>query len=215
MVLSVGERVKGFLFSPSETFDRSKEDTLGDAFKYFVVILAVFAAILAVLVAVAFSLYAGMFGMLGAPRMAFGTAVAGPLLALVFFVCTLVVWTFSVFISGLWLHLWVFLVGGRNGVEQTLKAVIYGETPSLLLGWIPVLGVVAAIWTLVVEAVGVRQLHELSTGRAVLAVVLAVVIPAVVLVALFAAFIATEPGGIFPGLGPGGPGPRGPRFFGF
>jgi hypothetical protein len=36
MVLSIGERIKGFLFSPSETFDASKEDSLGDAFKYFV-----------------------------------------------------------------------------------------------------------------------------------------------------------------------------------
>ena len=39
MVLSIGERIKGFLVSPSKTFDDSKEDTLGDAFKYFAAIL--------------------------------------------------------------------------------------------------------------------------------------------------------------------------------
>jgi len=45
MVLSIEERIKGFLFSPSETFDASKEDTLGDSLTYFVVVLAIFAAI--------------------------------------------------------------------------------------------------------------------------------------------------------------------------
>jgi len=39
MVLSIGGRIKGFLFRPSRTFDASKEDMIGDAFKYFVVIL--------------------------------------------------------------------------------------------------------------------------------------------------------------------------------
>ncbi len=37
MVLSAGERIKGFLFSPSKTFDNSKEDMIGDALKYFAI----------------------------------------------------------------------------------------------------------------------------------------------------------------------------------
>jgi len=45
MVLSIEERIRGFLFDPSETFDASKEDTLGDSLTYFVVVLAIFAAI--------------------------------------------------------------------------------------------------------------------------------------------------------------------------
>jgi len=72
MVLSIGERLKGFLFSPSETFDNSKDDTIGDAFKYFVVILMIYALIISVLVAVAFSWFASMLGMLGIPMMALG-----------------------------------------------------------------------------------------------------------------------------------------------
>jgi len=46
MVLSIEERIKGFLFNPSETFDASKEDTLGDSLTYFVVVLAISAAII-------------------------------------------------------------------------------------------------------------------------------------------------------------------------
>ena len=207
MVLSIGERIKGFLFSPSKTFDNSKEDTLGDAFKYFVVILAIFAVIVAVLIAVLFSLFAGMLGMLGVPMMPLGAAM-GPLLAVGFFIFALVGGIIGVFIDGLWLHLWVYLVGGRNGVGETIKAVMYGATPSYLLGWIPIVGSVAGIWALIVGIIGVRQLHELSTGKAVLAVIIAIAIPLIVYIAIFVAFMPPLPG-------PGFPGPTGPGFGGF
>lgn len=207
MVLSIVERIKGFLFSPSDTFDASKEDTLGDALKYFVVILAIFAGILAVLIAVLFSLFAGMLGMFGVPMMPFGAAM-GPLLAVGFFIFVLVGGIIGVFIDGLWLHLWVYVVGGRNGVGQTIKAVMYGATPSFLLGWIPIVGIIAGIWALIVGIIGVRQLHELSTGKAVLAVIIAIAIPLIIYVAIIAAFIATMPG-------PGFPGPTGPGFGGY
>jgi len=207
MVLSIVERIKGFLFSPSDTFDASKEDTLGDALKYFVVILAIFAGIIAVLIAVLFSLFAGMLGMFGVPMMPFGAAM-GPLLAVGFFIFVLVGGLIGVFIDGLWLHLWVYVVGGRNGVGQTIKAVMYGATPSFLLGWIPIVGIIAGIWALIVGIIGVRQLHELSTGKAVLAVIIAIAIPLIIYVAIIAAFIATMPG-------PGFPGPTGPGFGGY
>jgi hypothetical protein len=207
MVLSIVKRIKGFLFSPSDTFDASKEDTIGDALKYFVVILAIFAVLLAIIAAVVLSLFAGMFGMLGVPMMPLGAAM-GPLLAVGVFVGVLVGGIIGVFIDGLWLHLWVYLVGGRNGVGQTIKAVMYGSTPSYLLGWIPIVNTIALIWALIVGIIGVRQLHELSTGKAVLAVILAILIPAIIIGAIFAAFMATMPGPVFPG-------PTGPGFGGF
>jgi len=203
MVLSIGERLKGFLFSPSETFDNSKDDTIGDAFKYFVVILMIYALIISVLVAVAFSLFASMLGMLRIPMMALGAAV-GPLFAVGFFILMLVSGIISVFIGGLWLHIWVCLFGGREGVEETLKAVMYGATPGCLFGWIPLVGILALIWSVIVEIIGVRQLHGLSTEKAVLAVIIAIAIPLIIYAVIIAAFMATMPGpGLGPGLGPG------------
>ena len=199
MALSIGERIKGFLFSPSETFDNSKDDTIGDAFKYFVVILTIFAVIISILLGVAFSLFAAMLGMLGVPMMTLGAAM-GPLFAVVFFILTLVSGIIGVFIGGLWLHIWVYLLGGREGVEQTIKALMYGVTPGYLLGWIPIVGIIGGIWSLIVEIIGIRQLHELSTGKAVLAVIIAIAIPLIIYAVIIAAFIATMPG---PGLGPG------------
>lgn len=56
-----------------------------------------------------------------------------PLLAVGVFVGVLIGGIIGVFIDGLLLHLWVYLVGGRNGIGETIKAVM-GVTPSFLLG---------------------------------------------------------------------------------
>ncbi len=206
MVLSIGERIKGFLFSPSKTFDNSKEDTIGDALKYFVVILAIFAVLLAIIAAVAFSVICRFYGAFLPPNV----LIAGmePLLAVGVFIVVLVGGIIGVFIDGLWLHIWVYLVGGRNGVGQTIKAVMYGATPSYLLGWIPIVNCIALVWTLIVGIIGIRQLHELSTGKAVLAVIIAIAIPLIIYAVILSAFIATMPGPMFPG-------PKGPGFGGF
>jgi len=197
MVLSIGERIKGFLFSPSETFDTSKEDTIGDAFKYFIVILLIPAVLVAILGAVFFSLILGMFGEYLPPD-ALPLAEIGPWLAVipvVLFIAVLVGGIIGAFIDGLWIHLWVYIVGGREGVGQTIKAVMYGATPYCLLGWIPIVNIIAEIWMIVVAILGVRQLHEISTGKAVLAVILAIIIPAIIIGAIFASVMSTMPQG--------------------
>lgn len=204
MVLSIGERIKGFLFSPKDTFDASKEDSLGDAFKYFFIILVIYAVLSAIIAAVVISMLSGMSGV---PETPFDLAM-GPALAVGVFIGLLVVGILGIIIGGVWLHLWVYLMGGRNGLVQTIKAVIYGDTPSLLLGWIPVLNGIAMIWSLIVGIIGVRQLHGLSTGKAALAVILAILIPAIIIGILIVALAPMMPE-------PGYPGLAGPEFGGF
>ncbi|MCW7080940.1 MAG: YIP1 family protein [Candidatus Methanospirare jalkutatii] len=177
------EKIKGFLFSPSETFDASKGDTLGDAFKYYIILLLIPALLSAVIAAVAFSLLAGFFGRM-LPFMSASLAFAGVGAAVVVFLYVLIAGAIGVLIGGLWLHIWVYLVGGRKGLTQTFKALMYGATPSLLLGWIPVIGFLASIWALIVEIIGIRQLHEISTGKAVAAVILAIILPLIVLLVI-------------------------------
>ena len=200
MVLSIEERIKGFLFSPSETFDASKEDTLGDSLTYFVVVLAISAAIFGTFYALYLAAFSPVITRIiasipGTTSMPPFMAAIGPLIGLLFFVLffvsILVGGVIAAFIGGLWTHIWVYLVGGRRGVAQTIKAVMYGSTPSFLLGFLP--------WALIVQVIGVRQLQELSTGRAILALILAIIIPAIIIGAIFAAYIPTMPG---PGLGP-------------
>lgn len=206
MVLSIVARVKGFLFSPSLTFDASKDDTLGDAFTYFLIILAIYAILAAIIVTVAFSLIARMLESFNLPlAMPLGAAM-GPVVGVALFITALIGGIIGVFVWGFWLHLWVFLLGGRNGVVQTLKAVIYGSTPYLILGWIPLINVITVIWTLIVEVIGLRKLHGFSTGKAVLAMLLAIIVPAILISMLILAFMPLMPGPVVPG--PHG----GPRF---
>ena len=193
------EKIKGFLFSPSETFDASKEDTLGDAFKYYIILLLIFALFSAVIAVVVFSLFAGFFGRMLPGFMPALLALAGAGAAVAFiavFIYMLIAGAIGVLIGGLWLHIWVYLMGGRKGLTQTFKALMYGATPSLLLGWIPFINFLASIWALIVEIIGIRQLHEISTGRAVAAVILAIIIPLIVsLVILLPAMMPTMPYG--------------------
>ncbi len=191
------EKVKGFLLEPSKTFDATKGENLDEAIKYYAVIAAIYSAIFAVLLAFVGTLFGSMMGGRNLGLLMGAGAGAGG--AVIFFVLFMIFAIIGAFIGGAILHIFVYLVGGRKGIEQTIKAVMYGSTPGLLLGWIPIIGFIAAIWSLVVEIIGIRQLHELTTGKAVLSVLILIIIAvvfAMIIVALFVvpAFIAIKSG---------------------
>lgn len=182
------EKAKGFLFEPSKTFDACKDESLNEAIKYYAIIALIFSAISALLFVIASTLFGSMMG-LGNLGMMFG-AGAGIMSAVLIFVMLFVMFIIGAFIGGAILHIFVYIVGGRKGIAQTLKAVMYGGTPMLLFGWIPYIGFIASIWSLILEVIGIQKLQELTTVRAVIAVVVIPVIVAVILAILLAAFIA-------------------------
>jgi hypothetical protein len=67
--------------------------------------------------------------------------------------------------------------------------------------WIPIIGFIAGIWPLVVEIIGIRQLHELTTGKAVLAVLIPIIIAVVIAIVLAAILVSL----MFGGMGPSNP----------
>jgi hypothetical protein len=93
-----------------------------------------------------------------------------------------------VFIGAAWLHLFVYLLGGRRGYLQTLKAITFGSTPAMLFGWIPFAGLLAAIWSLVLGFFGIRELQDLTTIKAALAVILAIMVIVLIVIATAAFF---------------------------
>lgn len=181
------EKVKGLLMEPAKTFDALKEEPLLEATKYYAVIAAVYSALLALLFSFASSFFGAMmgFGRLGT-MMGAGVGIGA---AVIYFVMFMVFMIVGAFIGGAVLHIFVYIVGGRHGIAQTIKACMYGSTPSLLFGWIPVVNAIAMIWSLATEIVGIRQLHEISTGKAILAVILPLII-AFILAFIFAAALA-------------------------
>ncbi len=186
------EKVKGLLLEPSKTFDSLKDETLEEALKYYAIVAVVYSALFALMFAFAGSLFGSMMGFRDS-GMIMG-AGAGIGAAVIFFVMFMILAIAGAFIGGAILHIFVYIAGGRKGIVQTIKAVMYGATPSLLLGWIPFINMIAGIWSLIVEIIGIRQLHELTTGRAVLAVFIPIIIAiilAVVLAALLVAFMTS------------------------
>jgi hypothetical protein len=69
-------------------------------------------------------------------------------------------------------HLFVLAFGGKKGYGNTIKAFAYGYTPVFLFGWLPFVGMLFPVWALVLYIIGIRQLHQISTGRAIGAVLL-------------------------------------------
>jgi len=178
-------RVRGFAFNPARQFAAAKDDSLSDAFKYYTPLLAILGAILSIVAAIAASKIVSMLGLSGFALMP-GLPELGkiiPLLGVGTFVVTIVLGILAALYIAVWLHIWVYLLGGRKGLRQTTKAVLYGATPCLILGWLaPVNVLVAPIWSILLVIAGLIELHELSPGRSIIAVILAILVPVIVCV---------------------------------
>ena len=79
----------------------------------------------------------------------------------------------AIFLTSAIYHFCLIIVGsGQSGWEATFRAVCYSYGPQLLVliplcgGWI------ATVWQYVIMIVGWRELHQSTTGRAVLAALL-------------------------------------------
>ena len=83
----------------------------------------------------------------------------------------------GVFIGAAILHLMLMIVGGaKHGFEATVRVVCYAQTAQLA-AIIPICGgLLAAVWAVVLYVIGFTAAHETTTGKAVLAVILPLVL---------------------------------------
>jgi hypothetical protein len=185
MIEGTIEKAKGFLMNPAESFRKSRGDSVGAAFRYFVVLL-IFYTILSAIVSVAVGMYAfnDMIAQLAQTGI-LGAAIAGAFSNLGPFVAAMIVFVvylisfialFGIFLKGLALHVFVLMFGGDKGYRQTLKTAMYSTTPFLLLGWIPYVAIIGAIWYLVLLIIGIRETQEIDTGKALLVVIVPIVL---------------------------------------
>lgn len=178
-------RMRGFAFHPVKEFATVKEGTIKDAFKYYCILLAGLAAILAVFVALAVVAASSMIDFLDISKLA-------PLPAAGVFVGIFAAGLLVALYIPVWLHIWVYVMGGRKGLKQTEKAVMYGATPCLMLGWLPGANIVIGpIWSLIVIINGVMELHKMSPGKAMIALILAILVPLIAVGAIAAILAAT------------------------
>ena len=92
---------------------------------------------------------------------------------IIFLIALPVMIAFSLLLGSAITHLCVMIVGGnKKGFETTFRALAYAYSGNLF-GFIPFIGSsIGGIYTLVLTIFGVREGHEISTGKAVLAVLL-------------------------------------------
>ena len=176
MTLSLTEKITGFVMRPVETFREVRGETFGDAATYFAVLLLINAVL------------SGIVGLLGFRSVGMpgaDIAGAGGLGGMIgAFIIAVIAGIIGLIIGAIILHIGVIIMGGQGGFISTFKATVYGLTPYYLLGWIPVIGFLAGIWGLIVEIFGIRELHDMDTGKAVIAWVISVVIVIIIAVSL-------------------------------
>lgn len=179
MALDFVERVKGFLLNPVESFNKYKNEEFGEAFKYYLVLVVISSILTSLISALGIGTYMGSIP-------GFGGAGLGIMMIAGVFVFMLIAWIIGLFIGSAIIHIFVIILGGKQGFMKTVLAMIYSSTPSMLLSWIPVIGILAGLWSLVLEVLAIREIQEMSTLKAVLVIILPVVIVVVLVMALVA-----------------------------
>ena len=84
----------------------------------------------------------------------------------------------GLFIGAAIVHLCLMIVGGANkSFETTFRVLAFSQGSSGPLQIIPVCGgLIAGVWALVVNCIGLARAHETTSGRAVLAVFLPLIV---------------------------------------
>ncbi len=160
------QKIIPFFAAPAKAFEAERRENLSETLKYGLAGIAVLALLSSIISTVILKAVTG----------------GNPLLALLFlFLITLVGGFLGLVFYSLWLHLWAYLLGGREDFEHTVKTVFYSATPVYYLGWIPFVSIVGLVWFFVLQAVGLMKLQKLSTGAAIIAVLAGVLIPLVLM----------------------------------
>jgi hypothetical protein len=95
------------------------------------------------------------------------------------------------------LHLLVVLIAGsrRSGFGGTLRVSAYAYLTSLV-SWIPYVGWIASLYSIYLAIVGIREVHNTSTGRATIIVLMpAIVVLLLALAAIVLGIFATVSSG--------------------
>ena len=177
MAFTIPDKMRGFLFNPSESFWKVADEDIRDTLLYFFFIAVIYAFLATVMTAVQ---------VFNHPFLAlFGFEFGIDHILLKFLVVVIFSWLVALVYS-LLLHAWVWLIGGRKGIYQTVRSVLYSLTALMLIGWIPDLGPpVGLLWSVVVGILGIQELHAMSRSRAAVAVILAILTALIVLPVLF------------------------------
>lgn len=174
--------VRSIIFSPGKFFDGAKgQKQITPAFTTYAISVVIGAILLAL---VQLAVRPSFLGIQLEPPAILLNIVLGIIIALV-----------AIFIGSGIIHIFAPHLGGKNGFYRTFNTLAYGLVPAELLAWLVafhliagiVIGILLAIWSTVLLVMGIRRLHEVSLGRAILILI----VPAIVIFAILAVFAIT------------------------
>jgi hypothetical protein len=162
------------LTRPGEAFTVMKrEGGYGEPLIY-----AVVGGSVGAIVAFLFSLLFHSFGMFTDQRNPLGAMAGMGIGSIGFIILVPLAIVICLFIVAGIVHLCLMIVGGANQpFETTFRVLAFTQGSTGVLQIIPVCGgLIAAVWGIVVNCIGLARAHETDTGRAVLAVFLPLVV---------------------------------------
>jgi hypothetical protein len=168
------ETLQMVLTRPGEAFTVMKrEGGFGEPLIY-----AVVGGSVGAIVAFLFSLLFHSFGMFTDQRNPLAAMAGMGIGSIGFIILVPLAIVICLFIVAGIVHLCLMIVGGANQpFETTFRVLAFTQGSTGVLQMIPVCGgLIAAVWGIVVNCIGLARAHETDTGRAVLAVFLPLVI---------------------------------------
>ncbi len=205
-VQALWETVKAVLFRPSEAFAHIQTYGSTGSSMLYVVLLGTLGALFGVgwqwVMTAAGVLPLAPVAEGGAPPAVAEVPLLGLLMGMqviVLIVLVPVIMVVGPIINAALLHVCLWLVGGAGApFEGTYAVVAYGAGSTALLNVIPLCGGLnGGIWGLVIEVIGLREVHGTTTAKALIAVLLPMLLccGAVAVFMALALFAAVAAGG--------------------
>lgn len=182
MPFPIPDRIRGFLFTPGESFRKVESEDLEETVIYFVIISLIYTILSTIIAGIAVSKHPAvvLFGL------GFGSGNIVLSFAIILALTMAITLAYAV-----WLHLWIILICRRRGLSMTIRIVMYHLTPAMLIGWIPLIGAfTGSIWSLFVGLIGIQELHDVTFARALLALLASIITAGILATALFGPLFA-------------------------
>jgi hypothetical protein len=162
--MDILQKVYKILFEPSKFFSGlKKEKSAGEAFKYFL-ILAIFGAVMG---GISLYFFSGLqMDMLSKVYNAdLSPDSYSPTLVANHVALNYILGIIGIFILAGLLHISILIFGGKENYTKTFQMTVYAWTPIWIFGWIPLAGLIAAIYTLFLLIIGTQKVHKIAQNK--------------------------------------------------
>ncbi len=177
------QKIKEVIASPSGFFTSLREKEITPAFFFLLVISAFYSILQGVVGFFATALYARF---LPQEILKLSPIFTSSWISLLMIPVAYIFFVIDSFIVVALMHLGLRIFKGQGTFTQTFQVFVYSFTPTFLFGWIPILGILASIWTFILEIVGFATVHKVSRWRAFFGMIL---IPAIIFILIFGAML--------------------------